>query len=120
MGRARNDVAIDSETLRAWANERLGKTQRIAYLSFIDDCAQPDRKILKRELRDRSSPAVPTPKETVNGIDRTPRIAGRQRPQVTKLWLGAMMFRRPDREVEAGASSRARDAGINAIDTADA
>ena len=50
----RPGAAVDAETLRAWANERLGKTQRIAYLSFVDELPRSAiGKILKRELRDR-------------------------------------------------------------------
>ena len=50
----REGQAIDAQALRAWANERLGKTQRIAHLSFV--AALPRSaigKILKRELRER-------------------------------------------------------------------
>ena len=50
----REGAAIEPEALRAWANERLGKTQRIAYLSFADELPRSAiGKILKRELRDR-------------------------------------------------------------------
>ncbi|MEO7114264.1 MAG: 4-coumarate--CoA ligase, partial [Caldimonas sp.] len=46
--------AIDGEALRAWANERLGKTQRISWLGFVDELPRSAiGKILKRELRDR-------------------------------------------------------------------
>ena len=45
---------IDAETLRLWANARLGKTQRIAFLSFVDELPRSAiGKVLKRELRDR-------------------------------------------------------------------
>ena len=47
------DADIDAETLRLWANDRLGKTQRIAVLHFIDDLPRSAiGKVLKRELRD--------------------------------------------------------------------
>jgi long-chain acyl-CoA synthetase len=43
-----------TEALREWANARMGKTQRIAALQFIDELPRsPIGKILKRELRDR-------------------------------------------------------------------
>ena len=49
----RDGGAIDTEALRAWANERLGKTQRIAFLRFVDELPRSAiGKILKRELRD--------------------------------------------------------------------
>jgi acyl-CoA synthetase (AMP-forming)/AMP-acid ligase II len=42
----------DAEALRAWANERLGKMQRIAQLEFRADLPKSDiGKVLKRELR---------------------------------------------------------------------
>lgn len=46
-------AASDEETLRSWANERLGKSQRIARLEFIDDLPKSSiGKVLKRELRE--------------------------------------------------------------------
>jgi len=43
---------IEAEALRQWANERLGKAQRIAQLEFRDDLPKSDiGKVLKRELR---------------------------------------------------------------------
>jgi acyl-CoA synthetase (AMP-forming)/AMP-acid ligase II len=43
----------DGETLRAFANERLGKTQRISDVRLVDDLPRSHiGKILKRELRD--------------------------------------------------------------------
>ena len=43
---------IDAEALRTWANERLGKLQRIARLEFREDLPKSDiGKVLKRELR---------------------------------------------------------------------
>ena len=45
---------ISSEELLAWANARLGKTQRISELRIIDALPRsPIGKVLKRELRDR-------------------------------------------------------------------
>ena len=50
----RTGSTIDAETLRAWANERLGKTQRIAHLALVEELPRsPIGKVLKRELRDR-------------------------------------------------------------------
>lgn len=41
------------DTLRAWANERLGKTQRLADVRFIAELPRSDiGKVLKRQLRD--------------------------------------------------------------------
>jgi long-chain acyl-CoA synthetase len=51
---AREGSTIDAEALRAWANERLGKTQRIAFLNVTDELPRSAiGKVLKRELRDR-------------------------------------------------------------------
>lgn len=45
--------APEPETVRAWANERLGKTQRLAGLRYIDELPRSDiGKVLKRALRD--------------------------------------------------------------------
>ncbi|HEY1228804.1 MAG TPA: AMP-binding protein, partial [Ramlibacter sp.] len=45
---------IEPEALREWANARVGKTQRIAQLAFIDELPRSAiGKVLKRELRDR-------------------------------------------------------------------
>ncbi|MGE4240615.1 class I adenylate-forming enzyme family protein [Ramlibacter sp.] len=42
------------DELRAWANERLGKTQRLADVIYLDELPRSDiGKVLKRELRDR-------------------------------------------------------------------
>jgi acyl-CoA synthetase (AMP-forming)/AMP-acid ligase II len=44
----------DDETLRAFANERLGKTQRISAVELVDELPRSHiGKVLKRELRDR-------------------------------------------------------------------
>lgn len=41
------------ESLRAWANERLGKTQRLADLRYLSELPRSDiGKVLKRQLRD--------------------------------------------------------------------
>jgi acyl-CoA synthetase (AMP-forming)/AMP-acid ligase II len=51
---AREGAAVDADALRAWANERLGKTQRIAFLDVVDELPRSAiGKVLKRELRDR-------------------------------------------------------------------
>jgi len=45
-------AAIEAEALRQWANERLGKAQRIAELELREDLPKSDiGKVLKRELR---------------------------------------------------------------------
>jgi long-chain acyl-CoA synthetase len=50
--RAGNDSSADS--LLAWTNARLGKTQRLAALHFIDELPRSAiGKVLKRELRER-------------------------------------------------------------------
>jgi long-chain acyl-CoA synthetase len=47
-------VAVDGETLRAWANARLGATQRLAALSIAPELPRNAiGKVLKRELRAR-------------------------------------------------------------------
>ncbi|HEY8359464.1 MAG TPA: class I adenylate-forming enzyme family protein [Ramlibacter sp.] len=47
------------DALRAWANERLGKTQRLAGLSYLHELPRSDiGKVLKRQLRD-GQPALP-------------------------------------------------------------
>jgi long-chain acyl-CoA synthetase len=46
------DAGMDEETLRSWANERLGKSQRVSQLVFIDELPKSSiGKILKKELR---------------------------------------------------------------------
>lgn len=46
-------AGVDEESLREWANSRLGKAQRINQLVFIDDLPKSSiGKVLKRELRD--------------------------------------------------------------------
>ena len=58
---ARNGARVDPEALRAWANARVGKTQRIAFLEIVDELPRSAiGKILKRELRDRFVAAHPT------------------------------------------------------------
>jgi acyl-CoA synthetase (AMP-forming)/AMP-acid ligase II len=46
--------------LRSWANERLGKSQRLAELQFIDHLPRSEvGKVLKRQLRERFDREVP-------------------------------------------------------------
>ncbi|MFT4613580.1 MAG: long-chain acyl-CoA synthetase [Bacteroidia bacterium] len=46
-------ATTDEETLRGWANERLGKAQRISVAVFIDELPKSSiGKVLKRELRE--------------------------------------------------------------------
>jgi acyl-CoA synthetase (AMP-forming)/AMP-acid ligase II len=48
----------DPESLRSWANERLGRQQRLARIEFRDDLPRnPNGKLLKRELRKPYWPA---------------------------------------------------------------
>jgi acyl-CoA synthetase (AMP-forming)/AMP-acid ligase II len=43
----------DEETLRAWVNAQVGKTQRLAAVRFVDELPRsPIGKVLKRQLRD--------------------------------------------------------------------
>ena len=46
--------AVDAPALRAWANDRVGKTQRLADVVLLDELPRsPIGKVLKRELRER-------------------------------------------------------------------
>ena len=48
----------DAEAMRGWANERLGKQQRLARIEFVAELPRnPNGKLLKRELRKRFSGA---------------------------------------------------------------
>jgi acyl-CoA synthetase (AMP-forming)/AMP-acid ligase II len=50
----RKTATITKEALLAWVNARLGKTQRLADLLFIDDLPRNEiGKTLKRQLRER-------------------------------------------------------------------
>jgi long-chain acyl-CoA synthetase len=54
------DDAPPPGALRQWANERLGKTQRLMDVRFLDELPRSDiGKVLKRELRERYVPAAP-------------------------------------------------------------
>jgi long-chain acyl-CoA synthetase len=47
-------ASTDAEAIRSWANERLGKTQRLSALEFVDVLPRSAiGKVLKRELRER-------------------------------------------------------------------
>jgi long-chain acyl-CoA synthetase len=51
---ARAGSTVEAEALRQWANERLGKTQRLSFLRLVDELPRSAiGKVLKRELRDR-------------------------------------------------------------------
>jgi len=51
----------DADTLRDWANARLGKTQRLASVVLVDALPRSAiGKVLKRELRDGYSPLPPS------------------------------------------------------------
>jgi acyl-coenzyme A synthetase/AMP-(fatty) acid ligase len=46
-------ASIDAETLLRWANERLGKVQRLATVRFVESLPRNAiGKVLKRELRE--------------------------------------------------------------------
>ena len=46
--------AVDLAAIRAWANERLGRTQRLAAVTTVDELPRSAiGKVLKRELRER-------------------------------------------------------------------
>ncbi len=48
------DASIDGSSLKTWANERLGKHQRLAGVVYTDELPRnANGKILKRELRER-------------------------------------------------------------------
>jgi acyl-coenzyme A synthetase/AMP-(fatty) acid ligase len=45
---------VDADALRAWANARLGRTQRLAALQWMAELPRSSiGKVLKRELRER-------------------------------------------------------------------
>jgi acyl-CoA synthetase (AMP-forming)/AMP-acid ligase II len=47
------DGAPEHDALKAWANERLGKTQRLSDLRYLQELPRSDiGKVLKRQLRD--------------------------------------------------------------------
>jgi long-chain acyl-CoA synthetase len=57
----RPEASIEAEVLRQWVNARLGKTQRIAFLTFVESLPRsPIGKVLKRELRDGFTPPTAT------------------------------------------------------------
>ena len=54
----RRGAKIDAPALTSWANEQLGKVQRISDVRLIDELPRsPIGKVLKRELRDAYRPA---------------------------------------------------------------
>ena len=56
----RAGAARDAQALMAWVNERVGKTQRIAAVEFINGLPRSAvGKVLKRELRDKLDAASP-------------------------------------------------------------
>ena len=56
-GGTASSTPIDPEAVRLWANERLGKTQRLAAVHLVDSLPRSAiGKVLKRELRERVAP----------------------------------------------------------------
>lgn len=56
----RDGQAVTEESLRAWLNGRVGKTQRLAALHRVDELPRsPIGKVLKRELRERHAKMPP-------------------------------------------------------------
>ncbi|HEY4069185.1 MAG TPA: class I adenylate-forming enzyme family protein [Burkholderiaceae bacterium] len=57
---ARPNAAADENELMRWTNERVGKTQRLSALRFIDELPRSAiGKVLKRELRERFAATFP-------------------------------------------------------------
>ena len=68
--------SIEPESLRAWANARLGKTQRIAAIEIVDALPRsPIGKVLKRELRDRWVMRQSAPRKPSQDVSKTPAKA---------------------------------------------
>jgi acyl-CoA synthetase (AMP-forming)/AMP-acid ligase II len=56
----KSNSSLGEDELLRWANERLGKMQRLAAVHFVDALPRgPIGKVLKRELRDRYATAKP-------------------------------------------------------------
>ena len=54
------DDAPPPDVLRAWANERLGKTQRLADVRYTHELPRSDiGKVLKRQLREDYGKVAP-------------------------------------------------------------
>ncbi len=55
----REGAGISTDALLAWANDRVGKTQRLVSITFVDELPRSAiGKVLKRELRDRLAPVA--------------------------------------------------------------
>jgi acyl-coenzyme A synthetase/AMP-(fatty) acid ligase len=58
----------DAESLRRWANARLGKSQRMAAVNLVAELPRSAiGKVLKRELRELH--ATPTPETVSRSVD---------------------------------------------------
>lgn len=54
----REGATASGDEIKAWTNERVGKTQRLSGLTVVDDLPRSAiGKVLKRELRDSWQPA---------------------------------------------------------------
>lgn len=57
----RPGFAVEAEALRQWLNARVGKTQRLSFLTLVDSLPRSSiGKVLKRELRDSFQPPAAT------------------------------------------------------------
>jgi acyl-CoA synthetase (AMP-forming)/AMP-acid ligase II len=66
---APGDGTPTPEELLRWANQRLGKTQRLSYLEFIDELPRSAiGKVLKRELRERFAASASAAAATTTGV----------------------------------------------------
>ena len=107
---ARDGAMLDAEAVALrWANERLGKTQRIAFLRVVDELPRSAiGKVLKRELRDRF---VAERAEPSSGASRwptlatRPTLARRERPEGLAALARHDDVRRPDRTKPKPAAS---------------
>ena len=66
--RLADEPALTADELQRWANQRLGKTQRLSHLEFIAEMPRSAiGKVLKRELRDRFATSAKTSGDSTTG-----------------------------------------------------